>query len=192
MRGTETNMEAQTQCVLETEREREGERERFSHRCLTASQPERETETDRRTDRERGRDHSYTSSCPHYRKRFVEFCSRLRAAVPNLSLWATGIWRLDSPPDWLTVEDTLTIALRCPPIVQREVEKSESIGREVPSYGTAPWPDPTEGPKVEWIQHEQLSSHSEDNPWDCEECGREIGRKLKDLGVGQPGRCLFS
>ena len=128
----------------------------------------------------------------YYREQFPEFCRQLRAAVPNLSLWAAGIWPLDSPPDWLTVEDSLTVPLRCPPTVQREVEKSGYIGDEVPSYSSSPWPAPTEGPAVRWLKHEDQPGHSGFEQLYCEQCGRDIALCLQQLGVGQPGRwCLY-
>ena len=122
-----------------------------------------------------------------YSGELPDFCRQLQAAVPNLTLWAAGIWPLQSPPAWLTVEDTLTTPLRCPPAVQRQVEQSRLIGRDVPNYSTAPWPAATEGPAVEWMEHRGQRGHRLGAPENCDRCGQQVGRRLLDLGVGQPG-----
>ena len=128
----------------------------------------------------------------YYRKQFLKFCRRLRAAVPSLSLWAAGIWCLDSPPDWLTVEDSLTAPLRCPPAVQREVDKSVFIGGEVPNFSSSPWPAPTEGPAVRWLEHDGQPGHNSGFlAQGCEQCCQNIALCLQELGVGQPGRCCL-
>ena len=151
----------------------------------------------------RGRDRDLPHTTPFlsalcYRFHFLEFCRRLRAAVPSLSLWAAGAWPVQSPPDWLTVEDKLTIPLRNPPAVLREVEKSRFIKdsvhtyRPIPSYNQASFPAPTDGPRVVWLQHNGQDEHSTDGgPQDCEQCGREIARLLKTLIEGEPGRCFL-
>ena len=145
--------------------------------------------------RGRDRDLPHTTLCLStlcFRFKFLKFWGQLREKVPSLSLWAAGVWSLQSPPDWLTVEDMLTIPLRNPPAVLREVEKSQFFGGSVPSYSPAPWPAHTDGPKVEPLVHYGQDKHNTNGgPQDCEQCGKEIAKKLRDLGVGQPGRCCL-
>ena len=144
--------------------------------------------------RGRDRDLPHTTPCLStlcYRCNFSEFCRRLRANVPSLSLWAAGVWSVQSPPDWLTVEDELTIPLRNPPAVLREVEKSQFFEGCIRRYSQAPWPAHTDGPEVEPLVHYNQDGHTNGSPQDCEQCGKDIARKLWDLGVGQPGRCCL-
>ena len=118
----------------------------------------------------------------------MEWCRQLRETVPDLQVWAAGVCRLHSPPAWLTVETSITAPLRCPPTVQREVERTRDIdGGDIPFYTSPAWPAPTEGPPVMWLQHANQPGHIAGYPDDCEACGRDIGQYLHHLGVDQPG-----
>ena len=121
------------------------------------------------------------------RKEFTEFCMQLHDAVPNLRLWAAGVKCPDPLPPWLQVEK-LTLPIRCPPAVHREVAQSGSIGTSVPSYDSLPTPSATDGPEVIWRQHTGQADHSEGPPRHCRRCGEVIAEVLKDrLHVGASG-----
>ena len=121
---------------------------------------------------------------------FEELCRDLHLAVPDTCLWAAGVTRLSSPPPCIRVVDKLTTALRCPPVVQREVERSTYIdGSSIPHYSKAAWPSPTDGPAIRWLEHGDQDGHDGSFPHECEQCGLHVGRLLHDLVVGQSGGC---
>nr|KAG5688198.1 hypothetical protein BaRGS_027793 [Batillaria attramentaria] len=70
----------------------------------------------------------------------------------------------------------------------REVGKADDIrAGDVPKYTAPAAPLPADGPPVLYVRH-QGPGHEEGYTWDCETCGREVGRILTQvLHVGQRG-----
>ena len=109
-----------------------------------------------------------------------------------MSVWAAGLAQPDPLPPRMFVEK-LTISLRCPPAVQREIEKSTWLGsgdNQAPRYTSASSPAVTDGPQVRWLRHKGQAGHSEGDPGLCERCGEAIADELKKLGVGVTGNAV--
>ena len=120
---------------------------------------------------------------------FKGLCHHLHGAAPKTCLWGAGVRLLSSLSSWVRVVDTLTEQLRCPPAVHREVRKSLAIdGSFTPRYSEAAWPAATEGTPIRWLRHDSQPGHGRGKPWDCRQCGLEVGRLLNDLMAGQSGR----
>ena len=66
------------------------------------------------------------------RGRFGDFCRKLLHEVPSVSLWAADMKDNDIP-DCLQREE-MTTMLRCPPVIHREVGRSDLIGVNSPKY----------------------------------------------------------
>lgn len=115
--------------------------------------------------------------------------NKLKEQVPTLSLWCASVERLDNPPSWL-VKKLLTMCLRSPPAVTREVAKSQSFEPNnsffIPTYSTPSTIAPSDGPPVRWLKHSKsLPGHTEGVPLECEECGENVFQLLEELGVGK-------
>lgn len=95
-------------------------------------------------------------------------------------------------PDCLRKE-SLTIPLRCPPVVVREVEMAEEIrtGDVLPYVTRLALTAPTDGPRVRVLVHR---GHKAIFPEYCVECGRATADVLmNDLHVGVQGvQCEYS
>lgn len=86
-------------------------------------------------------------------------------------------------------EVQLTVPLRCPPAVVREIRQSKEIQvtKEVYDYVTTRIIYPTDGPAVRWIFHQNgLFGHTHQWPRDCVKCGHEIGCILTELCINKP------
>ena len=122
---------------------------------------------------------------------FTEFFTALQARVPALSLWAAGP-RPPRIPPWMSVH-SLSIPLRCPPAVHREVEQAverHPFARHRPAlYSCPPSPAVTDGPAVRRLTPSGQHGHSEYDGGECEQCGEVIAQELEELGVGGTGRC---
>ncbi|KAK7483767.1 hypothetical protein BaRGS_00024983, partial [Batillaria attramentaria] len=132
-------------------------------------------------------DEAYKSS----RSVFSDFCTELSSKVPGLRLWAASLYHKDKPA--LLAEAAMTEPLRTPPVVTREVQQSEYVvkgktgGRMevIRSYAVSSTPLPTDGPTPVFLYHAG-QGHSQGRPGDCEMCGGEVARVLRELHVG-PG-----
>ncbi|XP_025091212.1 uncharacterized protein LOC112562280 isoform X2 [Pomacea canaliculata] len=121
-----------------------------------------------------------------YRGRpFSDLCTSLLGKVPGLHMWAAAM-RHGHKPDCLRKE-SLTIPLRCPPVVVREVEMAEEIrtGDVLPYVTGLALTAPTDGPRVRVLVHR---GHKAIFPEYCVECGRATADVLmNDLHVGVQG-----
>ena len=108
----------------------------------------------------------------------------LSARVPRLRLWAATLSHTDIPPG-LQVEP-LTLPLRCAPVVLREVQPTvDRLSAGIHSY-TTDTPSPSDGPDVIRLRHEG-AGHAGRWPVECDGCGREVARVLRQLNVGVTG-----
>ena len=132
-------------------------------------------------------------SIPHSDGRhFTKFCTALHDRVPSLSLWAAGPKCPLAIPPWMH-HHCLSVPLRCPPVVHREVEKGMGsvVSSDCPRYTCAPCPPAVDGPGVCWLTHTGQPGHTEGRAVDCELCGQVIAKQLRELRVGGTGRrCL--
>nr|KAG5714528.1 hypothetical protein BaRGS_006974 [Batillaria attramentaria] len=105
--------------------------------------------------------------------------------IERLRLWAAGVKCANFPK--ALHEVTLTDPLRCPPAVVRELEQTKSLQNgDIPAYTTPSAPQPTDGPPVIDVYHSKDLGHDGDITMECEQCGLEIGERLKKwLHVGQ-------
>lgn len=90
--------------------------------------------------------------------------------------------------------ESLTVPLRCTPVVQREVElamekmeKMERVSGLPLRYTTNTIPAACDGPGIIRILHKE-HDHQGQNPADCYQCGQNIAHVLHhQLQVGQSG-----
>ncbi|XP_025107949.1 uncharacterized protein LOC112572468 isoform X1 [Pomacea canaliculata] len=109
---------------------------------------------------------------------FKTFCEKLLEQVADLRLWAASCLHGLSLNGW--EQEYLTLPLRSPPTVVREVAKAEEIrfSQDVRAYSATGIPSHTDGPRLKFIGQGHSLQRS---PNDCEECGRELGRFLWSL-----------
>lgn len=86
----------------------------------------------------------------------------------------------------------LTIPIRSPPNVVKEVEQDESITRsyEVKPYSERDVTDRTDGPPVINVRH-RGPDHPGNWPMGCTKCSCEVAKILRSLHQGVPGRCGY-
>ncbi|XP_070208397.1 uncharacterized protein [Littorina saxatilis] len=115
---------------------------------------------------------------------FTALVTALHHRVPRLVLWATCVHHDDIPP--LLTEVILTQPLRTPPSVTRQVQLSDFIrDGYVRGYTAASCPPPCDGPAPLYLYHTGQGHSAEEDPRDCQQCGREVARILtEDLHVG--------
>lgn len=116
-------------------------------------------------------------TAPHFRT----FCETLLATNRRLHLWAASCYHTLAPVGWQL--HVFTRPLRNPPVVTREVELSDEIGRDVTGYTHLAVPAPTDGPSVKRIFH-QGAGHSATSPGGCKLCGGQVRDFLHSLRVG--------
>nr|KAG5711423.1 hypothetical protein BaRGS_025850 [Batillaria attramentaria] len=114
---------------------------------------------------------------------FEDFCQKLLTAVPDLHLWAASVQQ-NIRPECFT-HKKLTVSLRCPPVVEKEVSRSDEVGKSVSAYEKSLSPRPTDGPPVKWLNHKGQPGHKGGPAERCEQCGKDIAHILK--GLIQPG-----
>ena len=115
---------------------------------------------------------------------FAELCNDLLQQLPGLCLWSASVRHGNRPP--MLAEVVLTEPLRTPPSVTREVQQCESMtpGGSVHHYTAGPAPLPCDGPTPRVVVHAG-QGHGAGLTIDCEECGRQVARILKEeLHVG--------
>lgn len=122
--------------------------------------------------------HSDMASCYQF------FLKELHKRVPHLHFWA-AVLRRASRSKVLKV-GKLTEPLRSSPVVQREVQRGFRSLTDVYPYSREGVPSPWDGPEVVRLRHEG-KSHQVRWPTECRQCGRDIGEKLRELGVGAKG-----
>ena len=81
---------------------------------------------------------------------------------------------------------TLTQSLRSPPVVVREIQKTNLFRKHSEPYSEAAALPPCDGPPVRYVYH-QGDGHSEGGPGDCVQCGVGVAKVLDNLGVGKEG-----
>ena len=118
---------------------------------------------------------------------FTDFCVQLLHSVPLLTLWAASIFH-GRRPQMLT-EASLTEPLRSPPSITAEVEKANWFSNgSVKGYSGCRCPLPSDGPAPLYLYHTPRQPHSPGRPHQCQQCGRELARALReDLHVGVTG-----
>ena len=80
----------------------------------------------------------------------------------------------------------MTVPLRTPPVVTREVAQTRWIRKNkiVRTYTEGPSPAPTDGPPILYVHH--TGDHGVEKPEDCEMCGRQLAYILtSQLHVGE-------
>ncbi|KAK7090980.1 uncharacterized protein [Littorina saxatilis] len=118
-----------------------------------------------------------------YRERHL--CDDLNEKVPKLHLWAAHC-RKYKPPECLELF-TLNQPLRFPPVVMREIQKTNVFKKYSSPYQertVSDAPMPADGPPVRYVYH-QGEGHSEGSPGECVQCGVQVAKELVKLGVGQ-------
>lgn len=124
------------------------------------------------------------------RNAFSIFCEGLLGKVSKLALWAAAI-DFQLRPSCLA-ERKLTVPLRSPPVVVREVSRSNQIQtKQVYEYTGNGIPSPTDGPEVKRLRHAGQAGHSEVRPRDCVECGHNIADILERLNLYENGTNLI-
>lgn len=85
----------------------------------------------------------------------------------------------------------MTQPLRSPPVVVREVKESPEIRKMnhvYPYSGAATYAE-ADGPPVKRITHYRgQESHGECQPDECEQCGWDAAKILKDLDINGSGK----
>ncbi|KAK7095123.1 hypothetical protein V1264_006573 [Littorina saxatilis] len=111
------------------------------------------------------------------------FCRGLNERIPNLHLWAAALYPSRCPP---TLQDVrLTEPLRSPPSVTDIVRLHRGfIGSVLPRYAETPSPLPSHGPLAVRVWHEGEDHSLDKDTYECEQCGRDIAKVLRDLNVG--------
>ena len=81
---------------------------------------------------------------------------------------------------------TLKEPLRSPPVVVREIQRTNVFKKYSDAYTTPEAQPPCDGPPVIYVYH-QGDGHSEGGPGDCVQCGVGVAKVLDNLGVGKEG-----
>ncbi|KAK7089205.1 hypothetical protein V1264_025023 [Littorina saxatilis] len=112
----------------------------------------------------------------------------------TVKLWAAGV-DLEIPDDMQDKVRKLTEPLRCPPSVVAEVQQAWDLSDgKVPSFSRPTVQLVSTGPPVLVVEHyhrrcKKRHGHVTqgfDYPWRCEECGRQVAKKLLEkLHVGR-------
>lgn len=106
--------------------------------------------------------------------------------VPSLHLWAANCYNGETPGGW--ARESLTRALRCPPVVSLEVEKDWLVNdRDVMKYTDRGVPHPTHGLPIQRLGHGG-EGHSTKSMEDCFACGQQVATFLHTLNVGDTGK----
>lgn len=129
-------------------------------------------------------------SCLINLNRFSKFCDKLVSTLPDIVLWAASVNQLRRPA--CLEERLLTVALRSPPVVVRQVSESQEIltGKVLP-YKSVNIPPPTDGPPILRLAHHDRPGHIGIFPDECEQCGHAIANTLNYLGVAISGQNAF-
>nr|KAG5685808.1 hypothetical protein BaRGS_001220 [Batillaria attramentaria] len=110
---------------------------------------------------------------------FTNLCTQLNNNCKKLHMWAASVYHGYCPP--CLKEAAFCEPLRTPPVVTREVTRSDVIKNGlVRQYSTSSAPQPCDGPRPIWILH-QGKEHTRGWTGDCEQCGLELGDKLWEL-----------
>lgn len=125
------------------------------------------------------------------RKRFTQFCDTLIRNKPRVYLWGASMHHNIRP--YCLEEVKLTIPLRSPPVVVREVMKADEMKtHKVHEYTDREVHVSTDGPTIRRIKHQEgQSGHKGILPRDCEECGHHVAHVLAELNVGQTGTSIM-
>ncbi|KAK7105249.1 uncharacterized protein [Littorina saxatilis] len=120
-------------------------------------------------------------------KCFTRLCSELQKRCRGLHIWAASLYH-GLKPKRLT-EVILTEPLRTPPAVTRHVQQQPLMGdgKEIRGYTRSASCQPSEGPAPKIVRHTGRGDHIDGRPRDCEQCGREIGKTIRELDVGGKG-----
>lgn len=124
-------------------------------------------------------------------KRYRVFVEELKERVPHLHFWSAVLRRGWHEANPILKEEMITDPLRSSPLVQKEVQKGFSGLKDVYPYSSAGVPSPCDGPEVIHLRHGG-EGHQGTWPTDCRQCGRNIGDKLRELGVGVAGMSATS
>lgn len=125
---------------------------------------------------------------------FERFCKALIDKEPWIVLWAAAVQHAIRPR--CLEEVKLTIPLRSPPVVVKEIMKAEEIQgkKSVDRYDTSYVPAAADGPEVKLLRHsEGKDGHIGQRPYNCVKCGHDVAKFLTEIQVGQqttvPGNC---
>ena len=112
----------------------------------------------------------------------------LTGRVTHLYLWCAGVYHRDIPPE--LQEEVLTTPLRSAPSIIRTVRPGlDARSHEIRGYSDSGLPAPGDGPSVIELHHDGYG-HREQDPVDCDQCGRDVAAQLRSIGVGAGGECI--
>ncbi|KAK7497147.1 hypothetical protein BaRGS_00011677 [Batillaria attramentaria] len=124
--------------------------------------------------------HLIMDEVPWFFEQFVQLFEQKLASLGTYSLWAASVYHGTRPKSFK--EEKLARSRRCPPVVVKEIERGAAWStRAIYPYTTqdvgvlTSLPPPTDGPPVKRIQH---VDHGPVDVWECETCGRHLGRYL--------------
>ena len=108
--------------------------------------------------------------------------------MTHLYLWCAGIVHTDIPRQ--LQEEVLTTPLRSAPSVLRALQPAVDVRSDViRGYSNSGPPAPGDGPSVIELHHDGYG-HREQDPVDCDQCGRDVAAQLRRIGVGGGGECI--
>ena len=114
--------------------------------------------------------------------------SGLTGRVAHLFLWCAGVVHRGIPRQ--LQEEVLTTPLRSAPSVLRAVQPELDVwSHAIHGYSDSGLPAPGDGPSVIKLHHDGYG-HREQDPVDCDQCGRDVAATLRRIGVGVGGECI--
>ena len=114
--------------------------------------------------------------------------AELTARVPGLYFWASCIDRSPFSPE--LESEVFTLPLRCAPVIVREVQSAFRQLSHLQNYVDSSVPAPGDGMKVRRLRHHG-NGHCAGSPVECFQCGQEVAKELRNLGVGaKEGRLI--
>ena len=120
--------------------------------------------------------------------RLKTLVSELAGRVPQLHLWAAGVFHLNIPPELQA--EVLTTPLRSAPVVLREMQPTVyKLAGGVHNYIDSGLPAPGDGLTVVKLSHHG-NAHTGPSPVDCVRCGKDVAAELRRLGVGSESECI--
>ncbi|XP_070206633.1 uncharacterized protein [Littorina saxatilis] len=116
------------------------------------------------------------------RRALCQLIEKLTTKCPDLRLWACRVDRSELSP--LLHTESLTLPLRCAPVIVREVQPAFTQLTHLENYSDTMLPSPADGLRVITLRH-QGEGHIVMWPVECCECGSIIADELTRLGVGR-------
>lgn len=129
---------------------------------------------------------SYDKLC----KRVSSLVKELLARLTELHVWAASLYHVHMDSD-LFLHEPLTLPLRCPPVIQREVQAgvNSAICLGFHGYSSGNVAALSDGPTVQLLRHGgRAQGHNGQWPTECVKCGQEVARVLRELDIGVPAQ----